>query len=153
MEITELELYAKKYPNISIEQLIENIKKESDKTPEEDAIRKENEKKWFEDLIGKYIRIDFPSSHFSLVFHCNESLLGSFYHVKVVGFNFYRTSEGFELAKDEKAINYLWFNCPYTNRIVPEDTKMEIITEEKYNQLVEIYNAMDSQLKEWLLTK
>lgn len=104
-------------------------------------------------MIGKYIIIDFPSSHFSFVFYCDKSLLGSFYHVKVVGFNFYRISEGFELAKDEKAINYLWFNCPYTNSIVPEDTKIEIITEEKYNQLVEIYNTMDSQLKEWLTTK
>lgn len=154
MEINELEIYAKKYPNISIEELIENIKKERNQTLEDDDIRKENEEKWFNDLIGKYIIIDFSSSSF--IFHCNKSLLGAFYNVLTIvdGFSIYRSPEGFELAKQKKAINYLWFNCPYTNRIGGDgDTKIEIITEEKYNQLVEIYNTMGSQLKEWLSIK
>lgn len=150
MKINELEIYAKKYPNISVEELIEKIKKERKPTFADDDIRKENEEKWFKDLIGKYILIDFGSSSF--IFHCNKSLLGSFYDVLniVDGFNIYRSPEGFELTKREKAINYLWFNCPYTNCIDSSDTKIEIITEEKYRQIVEIYNTMKSQLKEWL---
>lgn len=152
MEINELEIYAKRYPNISVEELIENIKKEKKQTlADDDKIRKENEEKYFKDLIGKYILIDFGKSSF--IFHCNKSLLGSFYDALdiVDGFSIYRSPKGFELTKQEKAINYLWFNCPYTNRIGgADDTKIEIITEEKYNQLVEIYNTMESQLKEWL---
>lgn len=150
MEINELEIYAKRYPNISIEQLIEKIKKERKPTLADDDIRKENEEKWFKNLIGKYILIDFVSSSF--IFHCNKLLLGPFYDVLniVDGFSIYRSPEGFELTKQEKAINYLWFNCPYTNRIGSSDTKIEIITEEKYKQIAEIYNTMNSQLKEWL---
>lgn len=46
MEINELEIYAKRYPKISVEELIENIKKERKQTLEDDdKIRKENEKK------------------------------------------------------------------------------------------------------------
>lgn len=154
MEINELEIYSKKYPNISIEELIENIKKERNQTLTDDDIRKENEEKWFNDLIGKYILIDFGDSQ--MVFHCNKSLR-SFYDVAVEGFTIYRSAidlEGISISKGERAINYLWFNCPYTNKIGGDfDPKIEIITEEKYNQLAEIYNTMSSQIKEWFPTK
>lgn len=152
MEINELEIYAKKYPNISIEELIENIKKERNQTLEDDDIRRENEEKWFNDLIGKYILVDFKGGSY-LVFHCNKSILKSFYDVKFDCFTIYRSSKGFELSKQKRTINYSWFNCPYTNQIGSSDTKIAIITEEKYNQITEIYNTMKSQLKEWFSTK
>lgn len=151
MEINELEIYAKRYPNIRIEQLIENIKKEKKQTlADDDKIRKENEEKWFKDLIGKYILIDFNGLSM-IVFHCDKSLLRPFNNNKFECFSIGRSTKGYTLTKDERKISHLWFNCPYSNKIDNiVKTKIEIITEEKYNQITEIYNTMKPQLKEWL---
>ena len=155
MEINELEIYAKKYPNISVEELIENIKKERNQTLEDDDIRRENEAKWFKDLIGKYILIDFNGLSI-IVFHCDKSLLRPFDKNKFECFSIGRSTKGYTLSKDERKISHLWLNCPYTNKIFDDSivkTKIEIITEEKYNQIVKTYNTMKSQLKEWFSTK
>ena len=148
MHIEELENYSKRYPNITVEELIENIKKEKKQALVDDETRKENEKKWFEDLIGKYILIDFNDKSY-VVFYCDKSIMSSFYDTKFECFNIHRTSKGFDLSKEKRGINYLWFNCPYTNQFGCDSAKITFITEEKYNQIAEIYNTMESRLKAW----
>lgn len=53
-----LHRYSELYPDMTIKELVEKLQQDKKDADEKERIRQENEKKWFKDLVGKYVSIN-----------------------------------------------------------------------------------------------
>jgi hypothetical protein len=110
-----------------------------------EKIRQENERKWFKDLVGKYVSINHNGVSFT-VFFVDKEITYQMTNFKV--FNVYRDKDKISIQEERREINKYWLDNPYLVRNFGEKANMKIITEEEYNKVKEIYNTFNKQLKE-----
>ena len=144
MDSIDLQRYSKLYPDMTIKELVEKLQQDKKDADEKERIRQENERKWFKDLVGKYVSINHNGVSFTIFFVDKEiSYMTSF---KV--FNVYRDKDKFSIHKENREINKYWFDNPYLIKNYGDKANTKIITEEEYNKVKELYNTFNKQLKE-----
>lgn len=138
-----LQRYSELYPDMTIKELVEKLQQEKKDADEKESIRQENEKKWFKDLVGKYVSINHNGVAFTIFFVDKEiSYMTSF---KV--FNVYRDKDKFSIQQENREINKYWFDNPYLIKNYGDKANMKIITEEEYNKVKELYKTFNKQFK------
>lgn len=142
-----LNRYAQQYPDMTVKEFVEEMKRIKKETEEQEKIRQENEKKWFEDLIGKYVSIEHNRVSFT-VFYVDK-IFNHQLSTNFTVFNIYRseTEKKFSIQKENREINKLWLDNPYLIRSYGEKAKMKIITKEEYNNIEKLYNDFSEELK------
>jgi hypothetical protein len=130
---------------MTIKELVEKLQQEKKDADEKERIRQENEKKWFKDLVGKYVSINHNGYSFT-IFFVDKEISGQMSSFKV--FNVYRNNGSMSIQEERRDINKYWLDNPYLVRTFGEKANMKIITEEEYNKVKEIYNTFNKQLKE-----
>lgn len=143
MDNIALQRYSELYPDMTIKELVKKLNQEKKDADEKERIRRDNEKKWFDNLIGKYVSINHNSVAFTIFFVDKEiSYMTSF---KV--FNVYRDKDKISIQKEIRDINKYWFDNPYLIKNYGEKANMKIITEEEYNKIEKLYKTFNKQLK------
>ena len=140
-----LQLYSELYPDMTIKEFVEKFQQEKKDTDEKERIRQENEKKWFKDLVGKYVSINHNGVSFT-IFFVDKEICCQMTSFEV--FNVYHDKNKISIQKEKREINKYWLDNPYLVRTFGEKANMKIITEEEYNKVKELYNTFNKQLKE-----
>lgn len=123
---------------------MKNFNKKKKDADEKERIRQENEKKWFKDLVGKYVSINHNGVAFTIFFVDKEI---SYQMTSFKVFNVYRDKNQFSIHEERRDINKYWLDNPYLVRTFGEKPNMKIITEEEYNKIKELYKTFNEQLK------
>lgn len=144
MDSIQLQRYYKLYPDMTIKELVEKLQQEKKDADEKERIRQENEKKWFKDLVGKYVSINHNGVAFTIFFVDKEI---SYQMTSFKVFNVYRDKNLFSIHEERRDINKYWLDNPYLVRTFGEKANMKIITEEEYNKIKELYETFNEQLK------
>lgn len=144
MDSIQLQRYYKLYPDMTIKELVEKLQQEKKDADEKERIRQENEKKWFKDLVGKYVSINHNGVAFTIFFVDKEI---SYQMTSFKVFNVYRDKNKFSIHEERRDINKYWLDNPYLVRTFGEKANMKIITEEEYNKIKELYETFNEQLK------
>lgn len=131
-----LQLYSKLYPDMTIKELVEKLQQDKKDDDEKERIRQENERKWFKDLIGKYVSINHNGNAFTIFFVDKEISQMTSFEV----FNVYHDKNKISIQKERRGINKYWLDNPYLVRGYDEKANMKIITEEEYNKVKELYD-------------
>lgn len=141
MDSIQLQRYYKLYPDMTIKELVEKLQQEKKDADEKERIRQENEKKWFKDLVGKYVSINHNGVAFTIFFVDKEISYQRTSSFKV--FNVYRDKNKFSIHQETIEINRYWLDI----KTFGEKANMKIITEEEYNKIKELYKTFNEQLK------
>ena len=144
MDSIKLQRYSKLYPDMTIKELVEKLQQEKKDADEKERIRQENEKKWFKDLVGKYVSINHNGVAFTIFFVDKEI---SYQMTSFKVFNVCRDKNNFSIHEERRDINKYWLDNPYLVRTFGEKANMKIITEEEYNKIKELYKTFNEQLK------
>lgn len=123
---------------------MKNFNKKKKDADEKERIRQENEKKWFKDLVGKYVSINHNGVAFTIFFVDKEI---SYQMTSFKVFNVYRDKNQVSIHEERRDINKYWLDNPYLVRTFGEKANMKIITEEEYNKIKELYETFNEQLK------
>lgn len=141
MDSIKLQRYSKLYPDMTIKELVEKLQQEKKDADEKERILQENEKKWFKDLVGKYVSINHNGVAFTIFFVDKEISYQRTSSFKV--FNVYRDKNKFSIHEETIEINRYWLDI----KTFGEKPNMKIITEEEYNKIKELYETFNEQLK------
>ena len=142
-----LQRYSQMYPDMTIKELVEKLEQEKEEEEKKEKIRQENERKWFEDLIGEYVSINHNGCSFT-VFKVDKPFNYAL-SINFMVYNVYRSPrEGkFSIQKENRPINKYWIDNPYLQRSYGEKVNMKIITKEEYNKIEELYKTFGEDLK------
>lgn len=144
MNTLYLQRYSELYPDMTIKELVEKLQQEKKDADEKERIRQENERKWFKELVGKYVSINHNGVAFTIFFVDKEI---SYQMTSFKVFNVYRDKDNFSIQEERREINKYWLDNPYLKSNYVEKANMKIITEEEYNKVKELYKTFSEQLK------
>ena len=144
MNIVNLQRYSELYPDMTIKELVEKLQQEKKDAGKKEKIRQENERKWFKDLVGKYVSINHNGVSFTIFFVDKEI---SYQMTSFKVFNVYRDKDKISIQEERRDVNKYWLDNPYLVRNYGEKANMKIITEEEYNKVKELYNTFCEQLE------
>lgn len=147
MKDLTLQRYSELYPDMTIKELVEELKREKEEEEKKEKIRQENERKWFEDLIGKYVSINHNGCSFT-VFKVDKT----FDYTQFANFTVYNVYCSpkeckFSIHKENRDINKCWIDNPYLIRNYGDKAKMKLITKEEYDKIEELYKMFSQSLK------
>ena len=147
MNSINLQRYSELYPDMTIKELVEKLQEEKKDTDKKESIRQENEKKWFKELVGKYVSINHNGVSFT-IFYVDKEIDCHLTVFEV--FNIYRSrsEKKFSIHKERREINKYWFDNPYLVRNFSEKANMKIITEAEYKKIEELYETYSVKLNE-----
>ena len=105
-----------------------------------EEIRRDNEIKWFNDLIGKYVSINHNGVAYTVLYVDKTPVYGLCTRYDV--FNVYWSKNKFSIEKEVgREINNHWFKCPYSEiSYGGEHSSMKIITKEEYQEIEKTFN-------------
>ena len=147
MDSITLQRYSELHPDMTIKELVKKLQQEKEDADEKERIRQENEKKWFKDLVGKYVSINHNGVSFT-IFYVNVEADNNLTTFEV--FNIYRSrsEKKFSIHKERREIYKYWFDNPYLVRNFGEKANMKIITEAEYKKIEELYETYSVKLNE-----
>ena len=138
MENKKIIYFSETHPEMTLKEFADSLKENEEKLRKEEEIRQNNERKWFDDLVGKYVSINHNGAAYTVLYVDKTPNSCSNYDV----FNVYRSIYKFSIEKENKReINNLWFKCPYSKIAYGgEHSSMKIITKEEYQEIEKTYN-------------
>ena len=146
MNTVNLQRYSELYPDMTIKELVEKIQQDKKDVDEKERIRQENERKWFKDLVGKYVSINHNGVSFT-IFFVDKEFSCSYQMTSFKVYDVCRDKNKVSIQEERRGINKYWLDNPYLVRTFGEKANMKIITEEEYNKVKELYNTLSKQLK------
>lgn len=137
--------FSEMHPEMTLKEFADNLKKNEEELMKKEQIRSDNEIKWFNDLIGKYVSINHNGAAYTVLYVDKTPNSCTNYDV----FNVYRSKNKFSIEKEDKReINKLWFKCPYSKiSYGGEHSSMKIITKEEYQEIEKTYNEYKTKGK------
>jgi hypothetical protein len=145
MENKQIIYFSEMHPEMTLREFADSLKEKEEETRKKEQIRRDNEKKWFEDLIGKYVSINHNGDAYTVLYV--DKTPGYGLSTKYDVFNVYRSKNKFSIEKEKRReINKLWFKCPYSEPSYGgEHSSMKIITKEEYEEIEKTYNEYKTQ--------
>jgi len=142
--------------NMTVGELKEYIRKQSDEAKRKEDKKKQDIREWFDSYVGKCISINHNGSSFTVFKMTKPFELGKLCTKFPVRYNIYdgtrysdSKSNCLRVEKEvDSEINKLWMNCPYDDecRVSGPSGTMKVITEEDYDKIVALYDSMKTQI-------
>ena len=140
MDNKQIIIFSEMHPEMTLKEFADNLKEKEEETKKKEQIRRDNEIKWFDDLIGKYVSINHNGVSYTVLYVDKTPVYGL--STKYDVFNVYRSRNKFSIEKEVgREINEHWFKCPYSEiSYGGEHSSMKIITKEEYEEIEKTYN-------------
>lgn len=147
MDNRQIIAFSETHPEMTLKEFADSLKENEEKLRKEEEIRRKDEKKWFDDLIGKYVSINHNGVSYTVLYVDKTPVHGACTRYDV--FNVYRSRDKFSIEKEKgREVNKYWFKCPYSEiSYGGEHSSMKIITKEEYQEIEKTYNEYQSKGK------
>lgn len=140
MDNKQIIYFSETHPGMTLKEFADSLKEKEEELKKKEEIRRDNEIKWFNDLIGKYVSINHNCVAYTVLYVDKTPVYGLCTRYDV--FNVYWSKNKFSIEKEVgREINKHWFKCPYSEiSYGGEHSSMKIITKEEYQEIEKTFN-------------
>lgn len=146
MTITDysIEKFLKEHPDASLREFVDDLKEKQKCDEQRERERRENEIQWYKDHVeGKYFLITFHSAAHTFLGPIPKDIgSGSIKSIHCINVYTNTSDRGVRVETEERYINLLWLQNPYSKDVDKCGVKCKEISKEEFDSVRDAVSQM-----------